>query len=123
MSSAHKSCSLSSCLPFIGGEAFFRDLVDQFRSSFRHDLSARKDVDCVHFEGGEDRRVVGYDQERGGFVRLECFNSLGNGAHRVHIEAGIGLVQNGQRGLKQQKLQDLRLLFLTSDSGSPMRSG
>ena len=57
---------------------------------------------------------MGYDQERGGFVRLECFNSLGNGAHRVHIEAGVGLIQNSQRGLEQQKLQNLSFLLLSS---------
>ena len=61
--SAHQS-DFSLFFLIKGGEAFFCDPVDQLRTAFRHDLSARQDVDCVNVEGGEDRRVVGYDQER-----------------------------------------------------------
>lgn len=41
-------------------------------------------------------------------------DAVGHGAYRVHIQAGVRLVQNGQAGLQHQHLQYLGLLLLTA---------
>ena len=44
-------------------------------------------------------------------VRLDA---AGNGLDRVNVEAGVGLIQQGQRGLEHEQLQNLSLLLLTA---------
>ena len=41
-------------------------------------------------------------------------DAVGHGAYRVHIQAGVRLVQNGQARLQHQHLQYLGLLLLTT---------
>ena len=67
----------------------------------------------VHVQALQDLGVVGDDQE-GVFLVVIGPDAPGHRAHRVHVQTGIRLVQQGQPGLQHQQLQNLRFFLLTA---------
>ena len=58
--------------------------------------------------GDDDARRLG---------RAQLVHALGNDAHGVDVEAGVGLVENGQRGLEHRHLENLvAFLLATAES-------
>ena len=54
------------------------------------------------------------DDESAPYGLLVFFNPLGYGANGIHIQAGVGLVEDRHRRRQHQKLQDLCLLLLAA---------
>ena len=68
----------------------------------------------IHMQGFQDPRAVGDDQKCAVSVLLILFHALGYQTDGVHIQAGIGLVQDCKARTEHHQLQGLDLLFLTA---------
>ena len=71
-------------------------------------------VDAVDIQVLQDARVV-RDDEHGAVAALAVgVHTVADGGQGVDVQAGVGLVQDGELGLQQQKLEHLDLLFLAA---------
>ena len=69
---------------------------------------------AVDLEVLEDARVVGDDDERAVGGAAVGVHAAGDHAEGVDVQAGVGLVEDGEFGLEQQELQHLDLLLLAA---------
>ena len=95
-------------------EPFAEDLVDEFGAAALDDLSVDEDVGMGDVEGLEDGRVMGDDEERFALFLLELLNALGDDADSVDVEAGVGLVEDGEVRVEDEELKDLRLFLFAA---------
>jgi hypothetical protein len=70
-------------------------------------------VDRVGLDQVEDALVVGDDQ-RAHVGPGERVDARGDGAQRVDVESGIGLVEDRDLGAQQRQLEDLHALLLAA---------
>ena len=71
-----------------------------------YDVAFYDDVSFVYVEAFEDFCCVGDDEERAICHFAVLFDSLGNKADGVYVEAGVGLVEDGEVWLEHKKLKD-----------------
>src|SRR5690606_21427213 len=86
-------------------------------SLFSH-ASVNEDVHEVRLDVPEDAGVVRDEQNAETGVFLGTIHALGDHLECVHVEAGVGLIENRELGLKQFELENLVALLLTA--GEPL---
>ena len=57
---------------------------------------------------------MGDDQRAHALLGVERVDALGDGAQRVDVQAGVGLVEHGDLGLEHRHLEDLAALLLAA---------
>ena len=57
---------------------------------------------------------MGDEEEAGVRLVVEAVDALGDDAQGVDVQAGVGLVQDGEAGTEQLHLEDLEALLLTA---------
>ena len=57
---------------------------------------------------------MGDEEEAGVRLVVEAVDALGDDAQGVNVQAGVGLVQDGEAGTEQLHLEDLEALLLTA---------
>ena len=95
------------------GESLLIDLVNQLCAAVFDDMAVHKHMGPVNMEGFQNSGGVGDDQKRPVLILLVLLDPGGNGADRIDIEAGVGLVKDGQRRLQHQHLKELCYGFAT----------
>ena len=90
-------------------------MFGQFHPAGRRDTPVHQDVHPVGADVLEQALVVGdqHDAE-GGPVGAYLVDARGDDAKGVDVEAGVGLVEDAERGLQQRHLQHLVALLLTA---------
>ena len=79
------------------------------------DAAVDEDVDPVGLQVVEQALVVGDDQDAQlGTVLAHLIDTVGHDLERVDVEAGVGLVEDGDLGLEDGHLQDLVALLLAA---------
>ena len=94
-------------------EALLNDLVHKLIAAGAHDVGIVQHMDVVHFQAFQDLGVVG-DDDQGIFGVVVGAHTLCHRFDGIHIQAGIGLIQQSQPGLEHQQLQDLAFLLLAA---------
>ena len=91
------------------------ELLGQLEPAGGHDAAVDQDVHVVGRELVEQALVVGdeHDAELGP-VLADLPDAAGDRAQGVDVEAGVGLVEDGQLGLEDGHLQDLVALLLAA---------
>ena len=73
-----------------------------------------QDVHAVDVDVLQDAGVVRDDDERAVAALAIDLHAARDDGQRVHVQAGVGFVQEGQLRLEQQQLQHLELLLLAA---------
>ena len=93
--------------------ALLLELADQLRAALLDDPALEHDVDEVGLDHVQDALVVGDDQDAH-VGAGELVDALGDGAQRVDVEAGVGLVEDRDLRPQQRQLQQLHALLLAA---------
>ena len=90
------------------------ELVGQLAPAGLDDPAAGEDVHVVGLDVLQDPRVVRDEQDAGLAALADPVDALGHHAQRVDVEAGVGLVEDGDLRAQQLELQDLVALLLAA---------
>src|SRR5699024_5989682 len=90
------------------------EAIGQLRAALIGDPPVHEDVHVVRRHVLQDAGVVGdqHDADVGGL--LGTVDALGDHAQGVHVETGVGLVEDRDAGLEQLHLEDLVALLLAA---------
>src|SRR5690606_32575903 len=90
------------------------EFLGEFRAALGDDAAADEHVHELRLDVAQDAGVVG-DQQHAAVLPLPvAVHALGHDAQRVDVQAGVGLVQDGDLRLEQRQLQDLVALLLAA---------
>src|SRR5699024_9974862 len=99
-----------------GGEeavvAFVLEAIGQFRSAFLSHLAVDDHVDVIGRDVVEDAGVVGDEHDADVGDALDAVDAFGHDPQGVDVEAGVGLVEDGELRLEHLELEDLVTLLL-----------
>ena len=91
------------------------EAVGELRAALLDDPAVDEDVHEVRLDVAQDARVVGDEQHAEPVAVLGTrFDALGDDLERVDVEAGVGLVEDGDLRLEQLHLEDLVALLLAA---------
>ncbi len=90
------------------------ELVGELLTTGLGDAAPDEHVHVVGLDVLQDARVVRDEQDAGLAGGADPVDALGHHPQRVDVEAGVGLVQDGDPGLEQLELQDLVALLLSA---------
>src|SRR4051794_37578963 len=93
--------------------ALLLELCDQLGAALLDDAAVIEDVHGIGLDQVEDALVVGDDQYAHPGAG-ELVDALGDDLQGVDVEAGVGLVEHGHRGLQHRQLEDLHPLLLAA---------
>src|SRR5919204_6580391 len=105
-------CAISGGLP-VFLVSMLLELVGELGSTTLHDTPIDEDVDVVRLDVVQDPLVV-RDHEGAHLRAHELTYSGGDDPQGVDVEAGVGLVEDGDAGSQHRHLQDLDALLLTA---------
>ena len=88
--------------------------VGEFGAALLGDATGHDHVHEVGLDVPQNARVVRDEQQTEAGVRLGTVNAFRDDLQRVHVEAGVGLVEHGELRLEQFQLEDLVALLLAA---------
>ena len=94
--------------------AFAVDLFDQLRSSAHHDAAVHQHMGVGRLDIFIEARIVRDDDQPHLRALLQIEHSIGHDLERIHIQAGIDLIEHGDGRLQQDHLDDLVALLFTA---------
>ena len=68
----------------------------------------------IHLQRIQDPCAVSDDHQSTVGILLELLHALGHDTHCIHIQTGVGFIQNGKSRIQHQHLKDLCLLLLAA---------
>ena len=90
------------------------EFVGQLRPAGLDDAAADEDVHELRLDVAQDAGVVRDQQDAAVLALRVAVDALGDDAQRVDVQAGVGLVEDGDLRLEQAQLQDLVALLLAA---------
>src|SRR5680860_1571285 len=92
--------------------------IGEFRPAFFCDPAVNENVHKVGLDVAQNAGVVGDQKDAEPSALLRSVHSFGDDLEGIHVEAGVGLVENREARLEQFQLQDLVAFLLAS--GEPL---